>query len=53
MAVPKENQNLKKNARKQIGKRKIYSSSKSLSLAKSMLRGKTTSFIQCVYAEEE
>jgi hypothetical protein len=48
MAVPRnEHQNLKRMLVRQIGKEKLYSSSKSLSLAKSMLRGKTTS-IQCI-----
>jgi len=44
----------KKNARKANWKRKGYKAAqKSLSLAKSMLRGKTTSFVYSVYAEEE
>jgi large subunit ribosomal protein L32 len=47
MAVPKKRTSkAKKNARKANWKRKGYKAAqKSLSLAKSMLRGKTTSFI--------
>nr|WPV72507.1 ribosomal protein L32 [Navicula sp.]WPV72565.1 ribosomal protein L32 [Navicula sp.]WPV72664.1 ribosomal protein L32 [Navicula sp.]WPV72723.1 ribosomal protein L32 [Navicula sp.] len=47
MAVPKKRTSKsKKNARKANWKRKgYYAGQKSFSLAKSMLRGKTTSFI--------
>jgi large subunit ribosomal protein L32 len=47
MAVPKKRTSkAKKNARKANWKRKGYKAAqKSLSLAKSMLRGKTTSFV--------
>jgi hypothetical protein len=39
---------------KQIGKEKaIKAAQKSLSLAKSMLRGKTTSFVYSIYVDEE
>ena len=54
MAVPKKRTSKsKKNARKANWKRKGYKAAqKSLSLAKSMLRGKTTSFVYSVYVEE-
>jgi large subunit ribosomal protein L32 len=50
MAVPKKRTSKsKKNARKANWKRKGYKAAqKSLSLAKSMLRGKTTSFVYSV-----
>ena len=55
MAVPKKRTSKsKKNARKANWKRKGYKAAqKSLSLAKSMLRGKTTSFVYSVYIEDE
>jgi len=55
MAVPKKRTSKsKKNARKANWKRKGYQAAqKSLSLAKSMLRGKTTSFVYSVYVEDE
>ena len=55
MAVPKKRQSkAKKNARKANWKRKSYQAAqKSLSLAKSMLRGKSTSFVYSVYVEDE
>jgi large subunit ribosomal protein L32 len=55
MAVPKKRTSkAKKNARKANWKRKGYKAAqKSLSLAKSMLRGKTTSFVYSVYLEDE
>ncbi len=57
MAVPKKRTSKsKKNARKANWKRKGYKvAQKSLSLAKSMLRGKPTSFVYSVsgYEEEE
>ena len=55
MAVPKKRTSKsKKNARKANWKRKGYKSAqKSLSLAKSMLRGKTTSFVYSLYIEDE
>ena len=54
MAVPKKRTSKsKKNARKANWKRKGYhAAQKSLSLAKSMLRGKSTSFIYSVYVDE-
>jgi len=54
MAVPKKRTSkAKKNARKANWKRKGYTAAqKSLSLAKSMLRGKTTSFVYSVYVDE-
>ena len=54
MAVPKKRTSkAKKNARKANWKRKGYKAAqKSLSLAKSMLRGKTTSFVYSVYVDE-
>ena len=55
MAVPKKRTSKsKKNARKANWKRKAYKSAqKSLSLAKSMLRGKTTSFLYSLDIEDE
>ena len=55
MAVPKKRTSKsKKNARKANWKRKGYQTAqKSLSLAKSMLKGKTTSFVYSVYVDEE
>jgi large subunit ribosomal protein L32 len=55
MAVPKKRTSKsKKNARKANWKRKAYQAGKkSLSLAKSMLRGKTTSFVYSAYDEDE
>ena len=55
MAVPKKRTSKsKKNARKANWKRKGYKvAQKSLSLAKSMLQGKTTSFVYSVYTEDE
>ena len=55
MAVPKKRTSKsKKNARKANWKRKSYKAAqKSLSLAKSMLRGKTTSFIYSIDIDEE
>ena len=54
MAAPKKRTSKsKKNARKANWKRKGYKAAqKSLSLAKSMLRGKTTSFIYSIYTDE-
>ena len=54
MAVPKKRTSkAKKNARKANWKRKgYYATQKSLSLAKSMLRGKPTSFIYSIYVDE-
>jgi large subunit ribosomal protein L32 len=54
MAVPKKRTSkAKKNARKANWKRKGYKTAqKSLSLAKSMLRGKPTSFVYSLYIEE-
>jgi len=54
MAVPKKRTSKsKKNARKANWKRKGYQAAqKSLSLAKSMLKGKTTSFVYSVYSDE-
>lgn len=54
MAVPKKRKSKsKKNARKANWKRKGYQAAqKSLSLAKSMLRGKSTSFVYSVYVDE-
>jgi len=53
MAVPKKRTSKsKKNARKANWKRKgFYTAQKSLSLAKSMLRGKTTTFVYSLYNE--
>jgi large subunit ribosomal protein L32 len=55
MAVPKKRTSkAKKNARKANWKRKASKAAqKSLSLAKSMLRGKPTSFVYSIYVEEE
>lgn len=55
MAVPKKRTSKsKKNARKANWKRKGYiAAQKSLSLAKSMLRGKKTSFIYSLYIEDQ
>jgi len=55
MAVPKKRTSKsKKNARKANWKRKASKTAqKSLSLAKSMLRGKTTSFVYSVDVEDE
>ena len=55
MAVPKKRTSkAKKNARKANWKRKsFHAAQKSLSLAKSMLRGKTTSFVYSIYVDEE
>ena len=55
MAAPKKRTSKsKKNARKANWKRKGYKAAqKSLSLAKSMLQGKTTSFVYSVYTDEE
>lgn len=54
MAVPKKRTSkAKKNSRKANWKRKAQKSAqKSLSLAKSILRGKTTSFVYRLYVEE-
>ena len=54
MAVPKKRTSkAKKNARKANWKRKGYKTAKkSLSLAKSMLQGKSTSFVYSIYVEE-
>ena len=51
MAVPKKRTSkAKKNARKANWKRKSYQAAqKSLSLAKSMLRGKSTSFVYTIH----
>ena len=55
MAVPKKRKSKsKKNARKANWKRKGYpAAQKSLSLAKSTLPGKSTSFVSSVYVDEE
>ncbi len=55
MAVPKKRTSkAKKNARKANWKRKASKAAqKSLSLAKSMLRGKTTSFLYSIYIENQ
>ena len=55
MAVPKKRTSKsKKNARKANWKRKAHKAAqKSLSLAKSMLRGKTTSFVYSLDIEDE
>ena len=55
MAVPKKRTSKsKKNSRKANWKRKGYKTAqKSLSLAKSMLRGKPTSFVYSLYVEDE
>ena len=55
MAVPKKRRSKsKKNARKANWKRKSYhTAQKSLSLAKSMLKGKPTSFVYSIYVDDE
>jgi len=55
MAVPKKRTSKsKKNARKANWKRRGHTAAqKSLSLAKSMLSGKTTSFVYSVYVDSE
>ena len=55
MAVPKKRTSkAKKNSRKANWKRKGYKAAqKALSLAKSMITGKTTSFVYSVYVENE
>ena len=55
MAVPKKRTSKsKKNSRKANWKQKGYKAAqKSLSLAKSMLKGKTTSFVYNLYVEDE
>ena len=55
MAVPKKRTSkAKKNARKANWKRKgAVAAQKSFSLAKSMLRGKPTSFVYSVYVDED
>lgn len=55
MAVPKKRTSKsKKNSRKANWKRKGYKTAqKALSLAKSMLQGKTTSFVYSTYLDEE
>ena len=55
MAVPKKRTSkAKKNSRKANWKRKaVKSAQKSLSLAKSILRGKTTSFVYRLYVDEQ
>jgi large subunit ribosomal protein L32 len=55
MAVPKKRTSkTKRNSRKANWKRKGYhAAQKSLSLAKSMLKGKTTSFIYSIETNEE
>ena len=55
MAVPKKRTSKsKRNSRKANWKRKGFKAAqKSLSLAKSMLRGKNTSFVYSVYVDEE
>ena len=55
MAVPKKRKSKsKKNSRKANWKRKSFKAAqKSLSLAKSMLRGKPTSFVYSIYVEED
>jgi large subunit ribosomal protein L32 len=54
MAVPKKRTSKsKKNARKANWKKKAdKAAQKSLSLAKSILRGKTTSFLYSIYIDE-
>ena len=54
MAVPKKRRSKsKKNAHKASWKRKGYKAAqKSLSLAKSMLQGKITSFVYSTYVDE-
>ena len=55
MAVPKKRKSkTKKNTHKACWKRKgHYAAQKSLSLAKSILQGKTTSFIYNIYDDED
>ena len=55
MAVPKKRTSkAKRNKRKAVWKRKAYKESKkSLSLAKSMLKGKTNSFVYSTYSEDD
>ena len=55
MAVPKKRTSkTKRNTRKAVWKRKAQKESKkSLSLAKSMLKGKTTSFVYSIYVDDE
>lgn len=55
MAVPKKRTSkTKRNTRKANWKRKAYhAAQKSLSLAKSMLKGKTTSFVYSIETTEE
>ena len=55
MAVPKKRTSkAKKKSRKANWKRKGYiAAQKSLSLAKSMLRGETTSFVYNIYTEKK
>ena len=55
MAVPKKRTSKsRKNARKANWKRKSYHAAKrSLSLAKSMLKGKPTSFLYSIYLKDE
>ena len=55
MAVPKKRTSkAKRNTRKANWKRKAYKEAKkSLSLAKSMLKGKTSSFIYNTYNEDD
>jgi large subunit ribosomal protein L32 len=55
MAVPKKRTSKsKKNSRKANWKKKSYKvTQKSLSLAKSILKGKTTSFIYTLYKDDE
>jgi large subunit ribosomal protein L32 len=55
MAVPKKRTSKsKKNSRKANWKKKTYQvTQKSLSLAKSILKGKTTSFIYTLYKDKD
>jgi len=55
MAVPKKRTSkAKRNSRKANWKRKGYKTAqKSLSLAKSMLKGKQTSFVYSIFVDEE
>jgi len=55
MAVPKKRTSkAKRDTRKANWKRKGYKTAqKSLSLAKSMLRGKATSFVYSIYIDDE
>jgi large subunit ribosomal protein L32 len=55
MAVPKKRTSKsKKNSRKANWKRKGQKAAqKSISLAKSMLKGKTTSFVYSIYSDDE